>query len=203
MLWYHWSSTCSFAKSYNFFLFSTEASVRHARKSLNIIPYAKQIDTVAAEYPAVTNYLYLTYNGHENDLDFPGGALMVLGSGVYRIGSSVEFDWCAVGCIRELRKVSVYSERYLVKMPGEGLQEAKDTVSIWIKALLSFWERYLCFVHENESSLSYSFILLFVQLRSLIFYVFFFNIRKIVIQWIWLWFFRATKGQMLKGCWVC
>lgn len=73
---------------------------------MNIMPCAKQIDTVAAEYPAVTNYLYLTYNGDENDLDFPGEAMMVLGSGVYRIGSSVEFDWCAVGCIRELRRVS-------------------------------------------------------------------------------------------------
>lgn len=71
------------------------------------MPCVKQIDTVAAEYPAVTNYLYLTYNGEQSDLDFPGGAMMVLGSGVYRIGSSVEFDWCAVGCIRELRKVSV------------------------------------------------------------------------------------------------
>ena len=73
---------------------------------MDIMPCAKQIDTVAAEYPAVTNYLYLTYSGDQNDLDFPGGAMMVLGSGVYRIGSSVEFDWCAVGCIRELRRVS-------------------------------------------------------------------------------------------------
>ena len=70
-----------------------------------ILPSVKQIDTVAAEYPAFTNYLYLTYTGSQYDLKFPGGAIMVLGSGVYRIGSSVEFDWCAVGCIRELRKV--------------------------------------------------------------------------------------------------
>ena len=66
----------------------------------------KQIDTVAAEWPAYTNYLYLTYSASENDLPFPGGYTMVLGSGVYRIGSSVEFDWCAVGCIKELRKVT-------------------------------------------------------------------------------------------------
>ena len=65
----------------------------------------KQIDTVAAEWPAQTNYLYLTYNASEHDLPFIGGHIMVLGSGVYRIGSSVEFDWCAVNCIRELRKV--------------------------------------------------------------------------------------------------
>ena len=88
-----------------FILCSTESAVRLTRKSFNVTPCVKQIDTVAAEYPAVTNYLYLTYNGEENDVDFPGGALMVLGSGVYRIGSSVEFDWCAVGCIRELRRV--------------------------------------------------------------------------------------------------
>lgn len=66
----------------------------------------KQIDTVAAEWPAFTNYLYLTYHGTENDLHFNDQHVMVIGSGVYRIGSSVEFDWCAVGCITELRKVS-------------------------------------------------------------------------------------------------
>lgn len=72
---------------------------------MKITPCVKQIDTVAAEYPAFTNYLYLTYNATENDVKFLGDATMVLGSGVYRIGSSVEFDCCAVGCIRELRKV--------------------------------------------------------------------------------------------------
>jgi len=72
---------------------------------MKIAPCVKQIDTVAAEYPAFTNYLYLTYNATESDVMFQGDATMVLGSGVYRIGSSVEFDCCAVGCIRELRKV--------------------------------------------------------------------------------------------------
>lgn len=67
----------------------------------------KQIDTVAAEWPATTNYLYLTYNAVAHDITFVGGYVMVIGSGVYRIGSSVEFDWCAVGCIRELRKVNL------------------------------------------------------------------------------------------------
>lgn len=84
---------------------STELVVRRAREELGIRPWVKQIDTVAAEWPACTNYLYLTYNAAEHDLAFPGGYNMVLGSGVYRIGSSVEFDWCAVGCIRELRRV--------------------------------------------------------------------------------------------------
>jgi carbamoyl-phosphate synthase/aspartate carbamoyltransferase/dihydroorotase len=63
------------------------------------------VDTVAAEWPASTNYLYLTYNGSDNDIETSGGGIMVLGSGVYRIGSSVEFDCCAVGCAQELRKV--------------------------------------------------------------------------------------------------
>ena len=65
----------------------------------------KQIDTVAAEYPAQTNYLYLTYHGEENDVEMGENFTMVLGSGVYRIGSSVEFDYCAVGGVRELRKL--------------------------------------------------------------------------------------------------
>jgi predicted PolB exonuclease-like 3'-5' exonuclease len=73
------------------------------RVDLNLFPFAKQIDTVAAEFPAQTNYLYLTYNGVEHDVDFSDKGIMVLGSGVYRIGSSVEFDWCAVRAIRTLR----------------------------------------------------------------------------------------------------
>lgn len=81
----------------------TEVAVRKLRQEFKITPCVKQIDTVAAEWPATTNYLYLTYNGTTHDLNFPGDFTMVLGSGVYRIGSSVEFDWCAVGCLRELR----------------------------------------------------------------------------------------------------
>ncbi|XP_040282824.1 CAD protein isoform X2 [Bufo bufo] len=84
---------------------STELAVRKVRQEWQILPQVKQIDTVAAEWPAQTNYLYLTYNGIEHDLDFQEPHVMVLGSGVYRIGSSVEFDWCAVGCIQELRKM--------------------------------------------------------------------------------------------------
>lgn len=90
-----------------FFSFSTSLVVRQLRYDRGITPWVKQIDTVAAEWPAQTNYLYLTYNGASHDLPFPGGYIMVLGSGVYRIGSSVEFDWCAVNCIVELRKVSL------------------------------------------------------------------------------------------------
>ncbi|KAM8953468.1 multifunctional protein CAD isoform 1-T1 [Pelodytes ibericus] len=84
---------------------STELAIRKMRKEWNILPVVKQIDTVAAEWPAQTNYLYLTYNGTEHDLGFQEPHVMVIGSGVYRIGSSVEFDWCAVGCIQELRKM--------------------------------------------------------------------------------------------------
>ena len=83
----------------------TELAVRTLRKEMGVIPFVKQIDTVAGEWPAATNYLYLTYNAIENDIDFPGGYTIVVGSGVYRIGSSVEFDWCAVGCLRELRNL--------------------------------------------------------------------------------------------------
>uniref|UniRef100_A0A3P9IAK7 carbamoyl-phosphate synthase (ammonia) n=1 Tax=Oryzias latipes TaxID=8090 RepID=A0A3P9IAK7_ORYLA len=86
---------------------STELAVRKMRRDWSILPVVKQIDTVAAEWPAYTNYLYLTYHGTENDLSFQEPHVMVIGSGVYRIGSSVEFDWCAVGCITKLRKVRV------------------------------------------------------------------------------------------------
>ncbi|KAF6723169.1 CAD protein [Oryzias melastigma] len=84
---------------------STELAVRKMRRDWSILPVVKQIDTVAAEWPAHTNYLYLTYHGTDNDLSFQEQHVMVIGSGVYRIGSSVEFDWCAVGCITKLRKM--------------------------------------------------------------------------------------------------
>ena len=82
---------------------STELAIRKIRKDFGITPFVKQIDTVAAEFPAYTNYLYTTYNASEHDVTFEDKGVMVLGSGVYRIGSSVEFDWCAVRCIRTLR----------------------------------------------------------------------------------------------------
>jgi carbamoyl-phosphate synthase/aspartate carbamoyltransferase len=85
------------------FLSSNELAVRRMRVEAGIIPIVKQIDTVAAEFPSVTNYLYLTYNATEHDVTFDDNGVMVLGSGVYRIGSSVEFDWCSVRTIRTLR----------------------------------------------------------------------------------------------------
>lgn len=80
--------------------------VRSLRKNLGIIPVVKQIDTLAAEYPAQTNYLYLTYGGSEHDIDYEndGRSIVVLGSGAYRIGSSVEFDWCGVQALLTIRK---------------------------------------------------------------------------------------------------
>ncbi|KAK5660346.1 hypothetical protein OQA88_12887 [Cercophora sp. LCS_1] len=85
------------------FLDSNELAVRRTRIEAGILPFVKQIDTVAAEFPAYTNYLYLTYNASEHDVSFDDHGVMVLGSGVYRIGSSVEFDWCSVRAIRTLR----------------------------------------------------------------------------------------------------
>jgi carbamoyl-phosphate synthase/aspartate carbamoyltransferase len=86
------------------FMDSNELAVRKLRLEAGITPVVKQIDTVAAEFPSVTNYLYLTYNGSESDVEFNDNGVMVLGSGVYRIGSSVEFDWCSVRAIRTLRE---------------------------------------------------------------------------------------------------
>merc|ERR1719188_7718 len=88
--------------------------VRALRKSAGVVPVVKQIDTLAAEFPAHTNYLYLTYSGTENDVDLAGlcpredaeqadAPIMVIGCGPYRIGSSVEFDWCSVNCVKTLR----------------------------------------------------------------------------------------------------
>lgn len=80
--------------------------VRARRKQLGILPVVKQIDTLAAEYPAQTNYLYLTYNGTEHDINYEHDkrSVIVLGSGAYRIGSSVEFDWCGVQALQTIRK---------------------------------------------------------------------------------------------------
>jgi carbamoyl-phosphate synthase/aspartate carbamoyltransferase len=118
---------------------SSELVVRRRRQQIGLVPYAKQIDTLAAEFPAQTNYLYMTYNGSEHDISsndpaFPDntppspsrhfkakpskintttittsssgndrGGVMVLGCGAYCIGSSVEFDWCAVSAVRQVR----------------------------------------------------------------------------------------------------
>lgn len=85
---------------------AAEDIVRAFRKAQGIVPCVKQIDTLAAEYPAATNYLYLTYGGTFNDITYQndGKSVIVLGSGAYRIGSSVEFDWCSVNALQTIRK---------------------------------------------------------------------------------------------------
>ena len=79
--------------------------LRTYRKSIGVLPVVKQIDTLAAEYPAQTNYLYLTYSGTQSDVQYVGDhrSIIVLGSGAYRIGSSVEFDWCGVQALQTIR----------------------------------------------------------------------------------------------------
>ena len=83
-----------------------ELKVRNLRKKSGVLPVVKQIDTLAAEWPAQTNYLYLTYNGTEHDIKFDlSNSVLVLGSGAYSIGSSVEFDWCGVNAVQSLKKL--------------------------------------------------------------------------------------------------
>ncbi|KAK1445021.1 carbamoyl-phosphate synthase [Babesia gibsoni] len=91
---------------------ATEDAVRERRKALKVLPVIKVIDTMAAEYPAKTNYCYMTYNGAEHDVapcndnaTTAGQAIIVLGCGPYRIGSSIEFDWSAVSCVKTLRNL--------------------------------------------------------------------------------------------------
>ncbi len=86
-----------------------EMTIRSFRKKFNLIPVVKQIDTLAAEWPAKTNYLYMTYGGDEDDIEFnkTPSKVIVLGAGVFRIGSSVEFDWCGVNTIWALKKYGV------------------------------------------------------------------------------------------------
>lgn len=84
---------------------SDERSVRIARTAMGIVPCVKQIDTLAAEYPASTNYLYTTYNAASGDVEPLAGTVLVLGGGAYRIGSSVEFDWCCVNAAAAARSL--------------------------------------------------------------------------------------------------
>ncbi|MCJ1468264.1 carbamoyl-phosphate synthase (glutamine-hydrolyzing) cpa2 [Pseudocyphellaria aurata] len=84
---------------------STEDEVRARRKGFGVRPFVKKIDTLAAEFPANTNYLYTTYNATSHDVTFDDHGIIILGSGVYRIGSSVEFDWCAVNATLSLKEM--------------------------------------------------------------------------------------------------
>ena len=104
--------------------------VREYRKKLGILPVVKQIDTLAGEYPAMTNYLYITYNGSENDVAYErdGRSVIVLGSGAYRIGSSVEFDWCGVSALNTIRKMGYRS--VMINYNPETVSTDYDTACI-------------------------------------------------------------------------
>lgn len=87
-----------------------EGAITRLRKNMGIRPFVKQIDTLAAEYPAITNYLYFSYDGIEDDVEYTATKnILLLGSGAYRIGSSVEFDWCCVNASRTLRQLGYTS----------------------------------------------------------------------------------------------
>jgi carbamoyl-phosphate synthase large subunit len=105
-----------------------EMTIREIRKKAGIVPVVKQIDTLAAEWPAKTNYLYLTYGGDEDDIDFESGRgkIVVLGAGVFRIGSSVEFDWCGVNTVWALKKNGV-QEAIMVNCNPETVSTDYDT----------------------------------------------------------------------------
>ena len=111
---------------------SNELAVRRMRLDAGIHPYVKQIDTVAAEFPAFTNYLYLTYNASEHDITFEDRGVMVLGSGVYRIGSSVEFDWCSVRAIRTLRECGF-------KTIMVNVSTVLSSVTVWVGLVATTW----------------------------------------------------------------
>jgi len=98
-------------KSVNEYIEEGMLEVRKFRIKKNIFPYVKQIDTLAAEYPAKTNYLYLTYSASQHDLEYDNidKSVIVLGSGAYRIGSSVEFDWCSVNALNSINNVGYRS----------------------------------------------------------------------------------------------
>lgn len=96
---------------------STEDEVRARRKNFGIRPWVKKIDTLAAEFPADTNYLYTTYNASTHDVKFDDHGIIVLGSGVYRIGSSVEFDWCAVNATLSLKDLGKKTVMINVSIP--------------------------------------------------------------------------------------
>ncbi len=141
------------AKQYGFsdrqiasLIHSDEIAVRNRRKEMNIIPSIKQIDTLAAEYPAQTNYLYMTYGGTEDDIA-PGeeNQIIVLGGGAYRIGSSVEFDWCCVNAAVTLEKHSFKS--IMINYNPETVSTDHDTCSklyfeeISLERVLDIYER--------------------------------------------------------------
>lgn len=123
--------------------------VREYRKNLKIVPYVKQIDTMAGEYPAMTNYLYITYNGSEGDIRYEhdGKSVIVLGSGAYRIGSSVEFDWCGVSALNTIKRLGYRS--VMINYNPETVSTDYDTCDRLYFDELSF-ERVMDIVEMEE-----------------------------------------------------
>ena len=126
-----------------------ESAVRRLRRSMGIRPYVKQVDTLAAEYPASTNYLYQTFNANEDDVRCESERnVLLLGSGAYRIGSSVEFDWCCVNASRTLRKLGYQS--VLLNYNPETVSTDYDECDrlyfdeISIETVLEIYERERC-----------------------------------------------------------
>lgn len=127
-----------------------EEEVRAMRKNYGLKPCVKQIDTLAAEYPAQTNYLYLTYNGTSDDVAFASqNAVVVLGSGVYRIGSSVEFDWCCVNAVMTLRQLGY--QTVMINCNPETVSTDYDECDRLYFDELSF--EALCEIYEKEKPL--------------------------------------------------
>ncbi|MBN2357097.1 carbamoyl-phosphate synthase (glutamine-hydrolyzing) large subunit [candidate division KSB1 bacterium] len=128
----------------------TEEETRTLRKNYGLNPCVKQIDTLAAEYPAQTNYLYLTYNGQEDDVTFvERNSVMVLGSGAYRIGSSVEFDWCCVNAVMALKKLNY--QTIMVNYNPETVSTDYDVCDKLYFDELSF--ETVCEIYEKEKPL--------------------------------------------------
>ncbi|MBK7260279.1 MAG: carbamoyl-phosphate synthase (glutamine-hydrolyzing) large subunit [Ignavibacteriae bacterium] len=126
-----------------------EQAVRRIRKNAGIVPRVKQIDTLAGEYPASTNYLYLTYDGTEDDVERETGkSILILGSGAYRIGSSVEFDWCCVNASTTVRALGYRS--ILVNYNPETVSTDYDMCDrlyfdgITLETVMDIYEREQC-----------------------------------------------------------
>ncbi|KAF8856983.1 carbamoyl-phosphate synthase-like protein arginine-specific large chain [Acephala macrosclerotiorum] len=135
-------------KQIAFSIGSTEDEVRARRKNFGITPFVKRIDTLAAEFPANTNYLYTTYNATSHDVTFDDHGIIILGSGVYRIGSSVEFDWCAVSATLALKDMG--KKTLMINYNPETYSTDFDTADRLYFEELSY-ERVLD-IHELENS---------------------------------------------------
>ncbi|OAG40402.1 carbamoyl-phosphate synthase arginine-specific large chain [Fonsecaea monophora] len=128
---------------------STEGEVRARRQKFGIRPWVKKIDTLAAEFPADTNYLYTTYNASSHDVTFEDNGTIILGSGVYRIGSSVEFDWCAVNATLSLRNMG--QKTVMINQANGVGKTLKEKTFYCTRCDISFGTKHLLQDHENTA----------------------------------------------------